>query len=202
MKSCPTLCDPMDCSLPCCSVHGIFQAIVLERIAISFSSRSSQPRESNPGLPHYRQTLYSLSYQGSPKSYHVPIAGVEPGRPGWRPGVLTAGPYGKPIRDRTTDRPLKRNWRECIVSSDPDRTMWLVPSIWDISVRLWVTRFRWELISCSLTALPADEGKTRSQARFCSTHSCWNSFLYLLAVRHNTSYSQACKLKEVPALSL
>ena len=29
-QSCPTLCDPMDCSLPSFSVHGIFQAIVLE----------------------------------------------------------------------------------------------------------------------------------------------------------------------------
>ena len=36
-QSCPTLCDPMDCSLPGSSVHGIFQAIVLEWIAISFS---------------------------------------------------------------------------------------------------------------------------------------------------------------------
>ena len=33
-QSCPTLCDPMDCSLPRSSVHGIFQAIVLEWIAI------------------------------------------------------------------------------------------------------------------------------------------------------------------------
>ena len=38
-QSCPTLCDPMViCSLPGSSVHGIFQAIVLEWIAISFSS--------------------------------------------------------------------------------------------------------------------------------------------------------------------
>ena len=42
---CLTLCDPMDCSLPGSSVHGIFQAIVLEWIAISFSRGSSQPRE-------------------------------------------------------------------------------------------------------------------------------------------------------------
>ena len=33
---CPTLCDPMDCSLPGSSVHGIFQARVLEWVAISF----------------------------------------------------------------------------------------------------------------------------------------------------------------------
>ena len=35
----------MDCSLPGSSVHGIFQAIVLEWIAISFSSGSSRPRD-------------------------------------------------------------------------------------------------------------------------------------------------------------
>ena len=33
-----TLCDPMDCSLPGSSVHGIFQARVLEWVAISFST--------------------------------------------------------------------------------------------------------------------------------------------------------------------
>ncbi|KAI4549482.1 hypothetical protein MG293_001812 [Ovis ammon polii] len=37
-RSCPTLCDPIDCSLAGFSVHGIFQAIVLEWIAVSFSS--------------------------------------------------------------------------------------------------------------------------------------------------------------------
>ena len=45
VKSCPTLCNPMGCSLPGSSVHGIFQAIVLEWIAISFSRGSSQPRD-------------------------------------------------------------------------------------------------------------------------------------------------------------
>ena len=42
---CPTLCDPVDCSLPGSSVHGIFQARVLEWGAISFSKRSSWPRD-------------------------------------------------------------------------------------------------------------------------------------------------------------
>ena len=44
-QSCPTLCDPMDCSLPGFSVSGIFQATVLEWVAISFSRGSSQPRD-------------------------------------------------------------------------------------------------------------------------------------------------------------
>ena len=38
-QSCPTLSDPMDCSLPGSSVHGIFQARVLEWGAIAFSGR-------------------------------------------------------------------------------------------------------------------------------------------------------------------
>ena len=42
---CPTLSDPMDCGPPGSSVHGIFQAGVLEWGAISFSRRSSQPRD-------------------------------------------------------------------------------------------------------------------------------------------------------------
>ena len=40
-QSCPTLYDPMDCSLPGFSVHGIFQARKLEWVAISFSRESS-----------------------------------------------------------------------------------------------------------------------------------------------------------------
>ena len=44
VQSCSTLCDPVDCSLPRSSIHGIFQARVLEWVAISFSRGSSQPR--------------------------------------------------------------------------------------------------------------------------------------------------------------
>ena len=40
-QSCPTLCDPMDCSLQGSSIHGIFQVRVLEWVAISFSRGSS-----------------------------------------------------------------------------------------------------------------------------------------------------------------
>ena len=44
-QSCLTLCDPVDCSLPGSSVHGIHQARVMEWVAISFSRGSSQPRD-------------------------------------------------------------------------------------------------------------------------------------------------------------
>ena len=37
-QSCPTLCDPLDCSLPGSSVHGIFQSRVLVWVAVSFSN--------------------------------------------------------------------------------------------------------------------------------------------------------------------
>ena len=42
---CPTLCNPMDCSPPGSLVPGIFQAWILEWVAISFSRGSSQPRD-------------------------------------------------------------------------------------------------------------------------------------------------------------
>ena len=97
-QSYPTLSDPMDYSLPGSSVHGIFQAGVLEWGAITFSCNPMDGSLSgssihgisqagilewvaiffprgifltqglNPGLPHYRQTLYHLSHQGSPRS--------------------------------------------------------------------------------------------------------------------------------------
>ena len=43
--SCLTLCDPMDCSAKCSSVHGISQARIVERVAISFSRGYSEPRD-------------------------------------------------------------------------------------------------------------------------------------------------------------
>ena len=44
-QSCPTLCDPMDCSPPRSSVLEIFHTRILEWVAISFSRGSSQPRD-------------------------------------------------------------------------------------------------------------------------------------------------------------
>ena len=43
-QSCPTLCDPMDCSLPGLSLHGISQSRILEWVAYPFSRRTSWPR--------------------------------------------------------------------------------------------------------------------------------------------------------------
>ena len=45
LQSCPALCDPIDCSLPGSSVHGILQAKILEWVAVPFSRGSSAPRD-------------------------------------------------------------------------------------------------------------------------------------------------------------
>ena len=64
---CPTLATPWTCSPPGSSVHGISQARLVEWVAISFSSRSSQPRDqthipSIVGGPQYSLwNLYQLS---------------------------------------------------------------------------------------------------------------------------------------------
>ena len=45
LQSCPTLCDPMDCSLPGSSVHGILQARIPEWVAMPSFRGSSRPRD-------------------------------------------------------------------------------------------------------------------------------------------------------------
>ena len=45
VQSCPTLCDPVDCSPPGFSVRGILQARTLQDVAISSFRGSSQPRD-------------------------------------------------------------------------------------------------------------------------------------------------------------
>ena len=57
-QSSPTLCGPMDCSLPGSSVHGILQARILEWVAISFSRGSDLP---NPGNESMSLTSPSLA---------------------------------------------------------------------------------------------------------------------------------------------
>ena len=61
---CLTLWDPMDCSLPGSTVHGILQARILEWVAIPFPTQGL-----NPGLLHCRQILYHLSHQRSPGNH-------------------------------------------------------------------------------------------------------------------------------------
>ena len=95
-QSCPTLCDPMDCSLPGSSVHGIFQAIVLEWIAISFSRGSSQPRDRTQ-VSHIAGRCFTIwaireapnRYKGPPKSQNY----LEPEEQNWKKQFLASNYY-------------------------------------------------------------------------------------------------------------
>ena len=62
-QSCQTLCDPMDCSLPGSSVHGIFQARVLEWGAIAFSIKIYQLAN----LTTFQNSCYYNCYHKNPE---------------------------------------------------------------------------------------------------------------------------------------
>ena len=64
--SCPTLCEPMDCSLPRFSIHGILQARMLEWVAMPSSRGSSQPRNQTQVSCIGRLVLYQLSCKEAP----------------------------------------------------------------------------------------------------------------------------------------
>ena len=64
-----SLCNPLDCSPPGSSVHGILQARILEGVALLQAIFPTQGL--NPGLPHCRRILYHLSRQGSPMSWDL-----------------------------------------------------------------------------------------------------------------------------------
>ena len=61
-QSCPTVSDPMDCSLPGSSVHGIFQARVLQWVAIAFSLAATKTHQSQI-KKYFLKNFKRLSYQ-------------------------------------------------------------------------------------------------------------------------------------------
>ena len=65
-----TLCDPMDCSLPGSSVHGILQAGILEWVAMPPPGDLPNPGI-KPRSPALQANLYHLSHQGSPVGLRV-----------------------------------------------------------------------------------------------------------------------------------
>ena len=66
-QSCPTLCDPMDCSLPGSSVHGDSPGKYTGVSCHALLQGIFTTQGSNSGLPHCRQIFYRLSHQGSPR---------------------------------------------------------------------------------------------------------------------------------------
>ena len=74
-QSCPTLSDPMDCSPPGSSVHGIFQARVLEWGAIAFSDGTTLVAS----IPHFCFKLVSLGQLlevGKASRMNIPMMGL------------------------------------------------------------------------------------------------------------------------------
>ena len=66
-KSCPTLCDPRDCSPQGSSVRGILHKKILEWVAIAFSRESSRPRDQS--WVSYIAGRFLLSYLGRTHIY-------------------------------------------------------------------------------------------------------------------------------------
>ena len=75
-QSCPTLCNPMDCSPPGSSVHGDSPGKNTEMRSYFLLQVIFPTQGSNSGLPHYRWILYQLSHQGSPLNLQPPAMGA------------------------------------------------------------------------------------------------------------------------------
>ena len=124
-QSCPTLWDPMDCSLPGFSVLKIFQARILEWVAISFSRGSSRSRDlcvlSRFSGVWLFETLWTVAHQVPlsmdfsrqeywnglpfPPLGYLPDPGIEPTSPALAGGFFTGGPTGKPQRYAEWNKP-------------------------------------------------------------------------------------------------
>ena len=85
LQSCPTLCNPMDCSPPGSSVHGILQARILQWVAVSFS-RGPGERLPSPSLSKHLHSwpqsflckimigiILLLFSRGKIKSFHLSL---------------------------------------------------------------------------------------------------------------------------------
>ena len=71
LQSCPTLCDPMDCSPPGSSVHGILQARLLELVAMPPPGDLPKPgiKPVSPAGPALQEDSLRLSHWGSPVKF-------------------------------------------------------------------------------------------------------------------------------------
>ena len=113
-QSCPTLCDPMDCSLSGSSVHGILQARILEWVAISFSNaRKWKVKLKSLSRIRLFATPWTVAHQAPlsmgfsrqeywsglpfPSPGDLPYPGIEPGPPALQADSLpSAEPKGSP----------------------------------------------------------------------------------------------------------
>ena len=104
-QSCPTLCDPMDCSLPGSSIHGVFQARVLEWGAIAFSAVwkhclpiLSLPRSILTCI--VRIYIFSVCTKSRRRQWH-PTPVLLPGKSHGRRSLVGCSPWGREESDTT-----------------------------------------------------------------------------------------------------
>ena len=83
-----TLCNPMDCSLPGSSVHGILRARTLAWESILSFRASSQPRDQTQVSCVSRQILYRLRHQGSPLRIQITLGSNY--LPYWRSFIVSS----------------------------------------------------------------------------------------------------------------
>ena len=104
-QSCPTLCNPMDCSLPGFSVHGDFPGKNTEVGCHPLLQGIFPTLGLNPGLLYCGQILYCLSHQGNPRILsgwpmpspgELPNPGTESGFPASQADYLPAELPEKP----------------------------------------------------------------------------------------------------------
>ena len=86
-QSCPTLCDPMDCSPPGSSVHRIFQTRILEWVAISSSRGSSQSRDQTRISCIGRSVLYPSTTWEAP-NHCLPVGFLRNSAIPWQKWVV------------------------------------------------------------------------------------------------------------------
>ena len=117
---CLTLSDLMDCSLTGSSIHGIFQARILERVAISFSRRSPDPGI-EPGSPTLKANALPSEPPGKYRSEWLPSKclqtinareGVEKREPSYTIGrnANWYSHYGEYCEDFLKKNKTKQNW--------------------------------------------------------------------------------------------
>ena len=162
---CPTLWDPMDCSLPGSSVHGIFPGKNIG-VGCHFLLQEIFPTQGlNQGLPHCRKMLYCLCHQGSPRKSKEDMF-LRSGSPSF----LDTWPYTRWLTLLRQYLHLESRhdfityacmtWRVCSVMSD-SVTQWMEPARlfcpWDfpgkstgMGCRFWGSFWPrdWTLASC------------------------------------------------------
>ena len=91
------LCDPMDCRSPGFSVHGIFQARILDQVAISYSRDSFSTQGLNPSFLHWQVDSLPLEPHGKPNwaiiFKEIPISFSITAKPTCTPQTRPKGSY-------------------------------------------------------------------------------------------------------------